>query len=104
MSDNDPASERSNGYLAAKLARLERLLEEQSARLRVVERQLGLDASAQATRPFGQGSATQPNAPANEQRESAPPPFSVTDDTTQTTRTTAPPSVTAPDTDEAFSH
>lgn len=109
MSDNDLPPDRSqNGYLAAKLARLERMLEEQAhmlaeqgARLRGVEQRLGIEPAA-PTRPFGQGRAPEREAQLHEQRAAAPPTLhSVTDDATaQTTSATAPPSVTAPAADE----
>jgi uncharacterized membrane protein len=93
MSRDDLPPDRSQvGYLAAKLARLEHMLEEQSTRLRVVEQQLGLEAAPPA-RPFGHGRAPERREQTNGQRESlSPPPFSVTDDTTETHA--APPSVT----------
>ena len=65
MNDNDLPDERglANGYLAAKLARLERMLAEQAARMSVIERQLGIQRAAGATaRPFGQGTAPESSA------------------------------------------
>jgi uncharacterized membrane protein len=108
MSDNDlPPDRNQNGYLAAKLARLEHMLAEQghmlaeqAARLRGVEQRLGIEQITSTARPFGQGHAPADKAQVNESRTSAPPHLSVTDATTeQVTHTTAPPSITA-ETDE----
>lgn len=101
MTTDDLSPDRStNGYLSAKLARLERMLEEQaqmlteqSARLRAVEQRL--DITAQPTRPFGQGGATEQQQPAQPRPEAPPPHFSVTDDTTAQVMHTAPPSAIA---------
>ena len=115
ITDDQPPD--SNGTTAAKLARLERLLEEQaqmiaqqSARLAQLEQRVGLQARQQTTRPFAQGSAPtpQPTPPEHTSAQHAtapptPPPFSVTDDTTQTTHNLASPSVTAPDADQTTS-
>ena len=124
MTTDDQPPDR-NGYLT-ELARLERLIEEQTqllaahaARLHAIELRLGLVANQSTTRPFGQGrtpaqneqakephAPTQlpPSVPTGASEPVLPPQFSVTDDTTQTTHTTAPPSVTAPDADETFRH
>ena len=103
MSNDDLPPDRSqNGYLAAKLARLERLLEEQahmlaeqSARLRAVEQRVGVEPPA---RPFGQGRAPEPEA---QREQTMLPPWPVDEETKQSAGTTAPPSVTADTGDRA---
>ncbi len=128
MSDQDlPPERNSQGYLAAKLARLERLLEDQAARLRVVEQQLGLAEEVAPPRPFGQGHTADAKPQTNGQREPLPTPsprpsatepagageaaptrFSVTEDeTAQMPSAPVPPSVTASPgthTDQAHEH
>ncbi|HEX8069474.1 MAG TPA: DUF2339 domain-containing protein [Pyrinomonadaceae bacterium] len=97
MSEDDLPPDATSAYLAAKLARLERLLDEQGARLRAVEQQLGL---AAPPRPFGQGRAAERRDPLNGQHEPVlppPAPRSVTDEPTHTHA--APPSFTATTTD-----
>ncbi|HYY42446.1 MAG TPA: hypothetical protein VE775_06905, partial [Pyrinomonadaceae bacterium] len=81
MSTDDLSPDRGpNGYLAAKLARLERLLEEQAhmlaeqaARLRVVEQQLNVEPPAQGAHPFGQGRTVERGAEARTPREPVTP-------------------------------
>ncbi len=112
MSDNDlPPDERAaeNGHAAARLSRLERMLEEQAARMSVIERQLGIQrTAASTTRPFGQGTA--PEAPAPTEQASAPragtqlPPRPSVTDTHERADSSAqtpiaPPSVTADEED-----
>jgi uncharacterized membrane protein len=108
MSDNDLLPDRNqNGYLAAKLARLEHMLAEQghmlaeqAARLRVAEQRLGIEQPTSTARPFGQGRAPAAKEPSSAPRASAPPQLSVTDATTeQSMHAPAPPSITA-ETDE----
>ena len=101
--DNDLPDERGqNGYLAAQLVRLERMLEEHAARMSVIERQLGIQRAAGSTaRPFGQG--TSADAPTRQAQTHTPreetllPSWpSVTDTSAdETTSPVAPPSVTA---------
>jgi uncharacterized membrane protein len=110
MNDNDLPDERGpeNGYLAARLVRLERMLEEHAARMSVIERQLGIQRAAGSTaRPFGQGTsadatARQPQTTAPHEETRHPLHTSVTDASTdETTAPVAPPSVTADEQQQA---
>lgn len=55
-----------NGLVLARLEQLERAFGEQSARLRAIERQLGLADYAPPTRPFAQGESHAPGTPRTE--------------------------------------
>jgi uncharacterized membrane protein len=63
-----------NAQLLARLAQLERSFGEQSARLRSIERRLGLVASAPETRPFAQGESPAPGAARAEEATGEPRP------------------------------
>ncbi|HEX8130566.1 MAG TPA: DUF2339 domain-containing protein [Pyrinomonadaceae bacterium] len=70
--DGDDGAADLNGQLLARLAQLERAFGEQSARLRSIERRLGLVKYTPKARPFGQGDASTPGAARTEEETRDP--------------------------------